>query len=59
MQENSKHESLSSWDVAYALNMAIACAISYWITIDVLSSMVSEDADLLGGMLVASGTEWV
>jgi hypothetical protein len=28
---NIKWARLSSWDVVYALNMSIACAISYWI----------------------------
>jgi hypothetical protein len=27
---------LSSWDVIYALNMAIACAMSYWVMTDAL-----------------------
>jgi hypothetical protein len=31
-----KEAKLSAWDVVYALNMAIACLIAYWITTHVL-----------------------
>ena len=35
-----KLETLSLWDVAYSVNMAIACLISYWIITYVLSGTV-------------------
>jgi len=54
-----KSAKLSSWDVAYALNMSIACAISYWIITHALASFVSRDADLLGGMWAAVATVFV
>jgi uncharacterized membrane protein YccC len=50
---------LSSWDVAYALNIAIASGISYWITTHALSSVVGRDDDLLGGMWAAVATVFV
>jgi len=45
-----KSAKLSSWDVAYALNMAIACLIAYWGTTHILSRFVDESSDFLGGM---------
>ena len=47
---------LSWWDVVYALNMAIACGISYWLTTYALSPVVGRDDDLLGGMWAAAAT---
>ena len=34
-----KNPKLSSWDVVYALNMAIACLITYWIMTHTLSRL--------------------
>ena len=45
-----KNPKVSSWDVAYALNMAIACFITYWIMTHTLSRFVDESSDFLGGM---------
>ena len=45
-----KDATLSSWDVVYALNMAIACLFAYWIMTDVLSRFVDGPSDFLGGM---------
>jgi hypothetical protein len=45
-----KNQKLSSWDVVYALNMAIACLITYWIMTHTLSRFVDESSDFLGGM---------
>jgi len=50
---------LSSWDAIYALNMAIACAISYWTMTQVLISIINKDSDLLGGMWAAVATVFV
>ncbi|HEX9461204.1 MAG TPA: FUSC family protein [Alphaproteobacteria bacterium] len=50
MQNVSDAKTLSLWDVVYALNMAIACLISYWIMTDALSRFVDMPSDLLGGM---------
>jgi uncharacterized membrane protein YccC len=50
---------LSSWDVAYALNMAIACLITYWIMTHTLSRFVDESSDFLGGMWAVVATVFV
>jgi uncharacterized membrane protein YccC len=52
-------DKLSSWDFAYALDMAIACAISYWVTTDALYPLVDRDSDLLGGMWAVVATMFV
>jgi uncharacterized membrane protein YccC len=50
---------LSSWDVVYALNMAIACLITYWIITHILSRFVDESTGLLGGMWAVVATVFV
>ena len=50
---------LSSWDVVYALNMAIACLISYWIMTTILSRFVDRPSDFLGGMWAVAATVFV
>src|SRR6201981_2486257 len=50
---------LSSWDVAYALNMAIACLITYWIMTHTLSRFVDMPSDFLGGMWAVAATVFV
>ncbi|OSJ26529.1 hypothetical protein BSZ19_35255 [Bradyrhizobium japonicum] len=54
-----KNPKLSSWDVAYALNMAIACLIAYWIMTHTLSRFVDESSDFLGGMWAVVATVFV
>jgi uncharacterized membrane protein YccC len=54
-----KDAKLSAWDVAYALNMAIACLITYWITTHVLYRFVDRPSDLLGGMWAVAATVFV
>ena len=54
-----KNTNLSSWDVAYALNMAIACLITYWIMTHTLSRFVDESSDFLGGMWAVVATVFV
>jgi len=39
---------LSSWDVAYALDMCVACAISYWVITHAGISIL--DRDLVAGI---------
>jgi uncharacterized membrane protein YccC len=50
---------LSSWDVVYALNMAIACLITYWIMTHILSRFVDESTGFLGGMWAVVATVFV
>ena len=52
-------EPLSAWDIAYAVNMAIACLLSYWITTTALSGLVGADIDYLGGMWATVATVFV
>jgi uncharacterized membrane protein YccC len=54
-----KEAKLSAWDVVYALNLAIACLIAYWITTHVLSRFVDRPSDLLGGMWAVVATVFV
>src|ERR1700694_810424 len=54
-----KDPKLSSWDVVYALNMAIACLITYWIVTHILSRFVDETSGLLGGMWAVAATVFV
>lgn len=50
---------LSSWDVVYALNMAMACLITYWIITHILFRYVDGPTDLLGGMWAVVATVFV
>ena len=55
----SRPTRLSLWDVVYALDMAIACAISYWLITHALQPLTDRDSDLLGGMWAAAATVFV
>jgi uncharacterized membrane protein YgaE (UPF0421/DUF939 family) len=52
-------EPLSAWDLAYSVNMAIACVISYWIMSNALSGLVGGAAGYLGGMWATAATVFV
>jgi uncharacterized membrane protein YccC len=52
-------EKLSTWDCFYALDMAIACLISYSIITYVLSPFVAEPDAVLGGMWATVATVFV
>ena len=54
-----KSPKLSSWDVVYALNMAIACLITYWTITHFMSRYVDGPSDLLGGMWAVAATVFV
>ena len=54
-----KNPKLSSWDVAYALDMAISCLITYWIMTRTLSRFVDVPSDFLGGMWAVVATVFV
>jgi uncharacterized membrane protein YccC len=54
-----KHQKLSPGDMIYALEMAIACAISYWIITYALAPFVEKASDLLGGMWAVVATVFV
>jgi uncharacterized membrane protein YccC len=55
----SKVTRLSLWDIIYALDMAIACAISYWAITHALQPLTDRDSDLLGGMWAVAATVFV
>jgi uncharacterized membrane protein YgaE (UPF0421/DUF939 family) len=59
MQEMKKDEKLSSWDIVYAVDMAIACLITYWVMAYVLSGFVDKPSDFLGGMWAVVATVFV
>jgi uncharacterized membrane protein YccC len=50
---------LSPWDVVFALDLTIACLISYWIMTSVLSRFVDMPTDYLGGMWAVIATVFV
>jgi uncharacterized membrane protein YccC len=54
-----KDAKLTAWDVVYALNIAIACLVSYWIITHILSRSVDRPSDLLGGMWAVVATVFV
>src|SRR3981189_2289650 len=56
---DAKESKLSWWECAYALNMAIACLITYWIMTHALSRFVDEPSDFLGGMWAVVATVFV
>jgi uncharacterized membrane protein YccC len=52
-------EKLSTWDIFYALDMAIACFISYSLITYVLSPLVASPDAFLGGMWATVATIFV
>jgi uncharacterized membrane protein YgaE (UPF0421/DUF939 family) len=50
---------LTQWDVAYAVNMTLACGISYFIITQLLVQFVDAPSDLLGGMWAVAATIFV
>src|SRR6266436_5625768 len=59
VQEVRKRQKLSPEDIIYALEMTIACAISYWITTSGLIAFVDKSSDFLGGMWAVVATVFV
>src|SRR5580704_735054 len=59
VQEVRKPQKLSPADMIYALEMTIACAISYWITTSGLTTFVDKSSDFLGGMWAVVATVFV
>jgi uncharacterized membrane protein YgaE (UPF0421/DUF939 family) len=54
-----KFEKLSAWDVAYAVDMAIACLITYWLMTLVVSPLTHESTKLVGVLWAQIATIWV
>jgi uncharacterized membrane protein YgaE (UPF0421/DUF939 family) len=59
MQEMKKEEKLSSWDIVYAVDMAMACLVTYLLMTYVLSRLVDRPSDFLGGMWAVVATVFV
>jgi len=59
MTGTNRRELISLWDVAYAIDMGIACLIAYAIATRGLSPFVGRDDVLLGGMWAAVATVFV
>jgi hypothetical protein len=59
VRERETPSSSSSWDFFYALDMALACFVSYLVTTHVLSPFVPEPDALLGGMWATVATVFV
>ena len=52
-------KNLTPWDITYAVNMALACGISYAIITQVLVPFVDRSDALLGGMWAVVATIFV
>jgi uncharacterized membrane protein YccC len=50
---------LTTWEIFYSLDMAIACALSYAISTELLGRFVDEPTKLLGGMWAVVATVFV
>jgi uncharacterized membrane protein YccC len=59
LREKRDNEWLSVKDLVYAAEMAVACAISYWIITSGLARFVDKPSDLLGGMWAVIATVFV
>jgi uncharacterized membrane protein YccC len=59
LQAIQTREASATWDFFYALDMALACLISYSLTTRVLSPFVAEPDTLLGGMWATVATLFV
>ena len=59
MQALKRDTGLSHWDVIYAVDMAIACLISYWAITYSLAKIVGTADDYLGGMWAVIATVFV
>jgi uncharacterized membrane protein YccC len=59
VQDAPKRRKSSPEDMIYALEMAIACAISYWIITYGLAPFVDKASDFLGGMWATVATVFV
>jgi uncharacterized membrane protein YgaE (UPF0421/DUF939 family) len=50
---------LRLWELIYAFDMALACAISYLVTTELLGGLIGRDDTLLGGMWAVVATVFV
>ena len=59
LDNNRLMKKVTLWDLAYVIDMAIACGISYTIITHVLVPFVDRPDDLLGGMWAVVATIFV
>ena len=59
LREKRDNEWVSVKDLVYTVEMAVACAISYWIITSGLARFVDKPSDLLGGMWAVIATVFV
>ena len=59
LDNNRLMKNVTLWDLAYVIDMAIACGISYAIMTRALFSFVDRPDDLLGGMWAVVATIFV
>src|ERR1700722_798984 len=59
MEQPQRRVNLSPWDVVYAVSMAIACLIAYWLMTFGLARLVDAPTDYLGGMWAAIAAVFV
>jgi hypothetical protein len=52
-------KNFTTWEILYSLDMAIACAISYMITTELLVRFVDEPTKLLGALFAVIATVFV
>jgi len=57
--DEENKEWLTGKDLMYAVEMTIACAISYWMITSVLARFVDKPSDFLGGMWAVVATVFV
>ena len=57
--EKGARNALSPWDLVYAVDMALACLLSYWLITSLLSRFVDKPSDFLGGMWAVVATLFV
>ena len=50
---------LTTWEILHSLDIAIACAISYTITTELLVRLVDEPTKLLGALFAVIATVFV
>jgi uncharacterized membrane protein YccC len=53
------HRRFASWDFVYAVDMGIACFVSYYVITVSLSRLIDTESDLLGGMWAVVATVFV
>jgi uncharacterized membrane protein YgaE (UPF0421/DUF939 family) len=54
-----KFSKLSAWDVAYAVDMAVACLITYWFAVFLLPHLVSRPSTTVGVLWAVISTVFV